>query len=488
MRLRFLGGAKEVGRSCLLLSTDNTSILLDCGIKSAKPTEYPAFEDLPPVDAVIWSHAHIDHIGATPLLFSKGLLSDDFRGVFATPPTLALASILLPDSYTLALRQWRELGMEELYQHDHIARTLSSVKTVNLHEDFKIGDFRIKFYEAGHILGSCIIAVNVEGLNIVYTGNIGAPGRAEHLNPPEAVEGADVLLLESTYGLILQHPSLKEAKRRLISSIMDTIKRGGKVLIPAFSVGRGQKIMRVLRKANLGCKVYYDGMLKDTTWFYWRFTSYLSDALIREVCLTRSNPFIDGIEPINGMRERKKIVSSGKPCVILAPSGMLEGGWSPYYLKELAEDEKNRVILVGHQGEGTVGEKLSKGKRRVELYVPTEKFEWVKTEVEVKCEVEVIEGFSGHGAANDLRLYARSVRPDTIILFHGDPEAIEKLESLLERDPYLTGSSIITTETGKTIDFEQKEAISKSELKEILSRLEELERRISRLEGSLSRD
>jgi len=484
MEVRFLGGAKEVGRSCILLRTDETSILLDCGLKSTKPTEYPIFDDLPPIDAVIWSHAHIDHIGATPLLFSKNLVSDNFIGIFATPPTLALASILLPDSYTLALRQWHELGMEELYQHKDISRTLASVKTINLHRNFKVRDVEIEFYEAGHILGSCIVAITLHGRKLVYTGNLGAKGRAEHLNPPEAVEGTDILLLESTYGLLLQHPSLKEAKRKLLSSITETIKKGGKVLIPSFSVGRGQKIMRMLRKANLGCKVYYDGLLKDATWFYWRFTSYLSDSLIREVCLTRSNPFVDGIEPISDMKTRRKIVKIKEPCIILAPSGMLEGGWSPYYLKELADDEKNKVILVGHQGEGTVGDKLSKGERKVKLYVPTESFDWIKEEVEIKCDVDLIEGFSGHGAANDLRLYARSVRPETIILHHGDTKAIENLRNILRKDPYLTNSSILTLDLGESYNFEPKREILKEEaLKEILSRLEDLERRIGRLEG-----
>jgi len=484
MELRLLGGAKEVGRSCLLLSTEKTSILLDCGLKSTKPTEYPLLEDLPPIDAVIWSHAHIDHIGATPLLFARDLVSNNFKGIFATPPTLALASILLPDSYTLALRQWQELGMEELYQHEHISKTLSSVRTINLHRIFKIGDFEIELYEAGHILGSCLVAVKAHGVRLVYTGNMGAPGRAEHLNPPELVKDTDVLILESTYGLTLQHPSLKEAKRRLISSITETIKEGGKVLIPSFSVGRGQKVMRMLRKANLGCKVYYDGLLKDATWFYWRFTSYLSDPLIREVCLTRSNPFIDGIEPVNDMRLRKKIARSKEPCVILAPSGMLEGGWSPYYLRELADDEKNKVILVGHQGEGTVGDKLSKGKRKVDLYVPTEKFDWIKEEVEIKCNIDLIEGFSGHGAANDLRLYARSVRPNTIVLHHGDSKAIENLGNILKKDPYLSSSSILTPELGDTYDFGLKRAhIEEDALKEVLSRLEALERRIRKLEG-----
>jgi len=484
MELIFLGGAKEVGRSCLLLSTDETSILLDCGLKSTKPTEYPIFDDLPPIDAVIWSHAHIDHIGATPLIFSKDLVSDKFVGIFATPPTLALASILLPDSYTLALRQWRELGMEELYRHEHISRALASVKTINLHKRFKIGDLEVEFYEAGHILGSCIISVKARGRKLVYTGNLGAPGRAEHLNPPETVKGTDILILESTYGLTLQHPNLKEAKRRLISSITDTIKKGGKVLIPSFSVGRGQKVMRMLRKANLGCKVYYDGLLKDATWFYWRFTSYLSDPLIREVCLTRSNPFINGIKRIDDMKLRKRIVKTKEPCVILAPSGMLEGGWSPFYLKEIAEDEKNKVILVGHQGEGTVGDKLAKGERKVELYVPTESFDWIKEKVEIKCDVELIEGFSGHGAANDLRLYARSVRPNTIILHHGDPDAIDYLGNILGKDPYLSNSSMLVPELDTRHNLESKEVkVKEDALKEIFTRLEDLERRISRLEG-----
>ncbi len=487
MELRFLGGAKEVGRSCVLLSTEKTSILLDCGLKSTKPTKYPVFEDLPPIDAVIWSHAHIDHIGATPLLFSKNLVSSNFKGIFATPPTLALASILLPDSYTLALRQWHELGIEDLYQHEHISKTLASVKTVNLHRDFKIGDLEIKLYEAGHILGSCLIAVKAHGKKVVYTGNLGAPGRAEHLNPPEPVEGTNVLLLESTYGLTLQHPSLREAKRRLISSITETLKKGGKVLIPSFSVGRGQKVMRMLRKANLGCKVFYDGLLKDATWFYWRFTSYLSDPLIREVCLTRSNPFIDGIEPVSDMRLRKKIAKSKESCVILAPSGMLEGGWSPYYLKEIASCEENKVILVGHQGEDTVGEKLSKGERKVELHVPTEKFDWIKEEVEIRCEVDIIEGFSGHGAANDLRLYARSVRPNTIILHHGDPEALENLGEILKKDPYLSNSSIKILELTEIYSFGSKElSVDQKTLREILSRLDDIERRIRELEDGFS--
>ncbi|MEM3514673.1 MAG: beta-CASP ribonuclease aCPSF1 [Candidatus Hadarchaeum sp.] len=424
VRLTALGGAREVGRSCFLLQTPESKVMLDCGVNVASDDKaFPHLEApevrLPELDALILTHAHLDHCGFVPYLFKYG-----FDGpVYCTPPTRDLAVLLLIDYLDIAEREGKQLP----FNKRDIGSFLSHCITLEYGDVTDIApDIRITFHNAGHILGSSVVHIHIgDGLyNVVYTGDLKFD-RTRLFSPAVySFPRVETLIIDSTYGGSEDiQPYRTDAEKAFIQTVLETIKRGGKVLIPAFAVGRAQEIMVLLESARRskiidGIPVYLDGMIWEATAIHTAYPEYLSQELRELIFKEDENPFLsDMFTKVSGPDQRAEIIE-GEPSVILSTAGMMAGGPVLEYFKHLAPDPKNTLIFVGYQGEGSMGRRIQKGWREIPMQGEKGKLE----EVKVNMEVKTIEGFSGHSDRAQLLNYIRrlSPKPDRIVSIHGD--------------------------------------------------------------------
>mgnify|MGYP005845127001 CR=1 FL=1 len=481
----FLGGVCEVGRSCVFLKSEDTGILLDCGIKQGERSQYPSLEMIDSVDAVILTHAHIDHSGALPLLFSMNKCSSDFVGIFCTPPTVALSHVMLRDCWKLQQIEWEKFGLVPLYGYQDLVSCLNNFKAVNYHSSFDVGDFTFTFFESGHVLGSCFVKIESHEGTLIYTGDIGGFYRSNHLNPSETGVRCDWLIMESTYGESLQHPSIRQVQNNLVDIIKNYFDEqpSGKILIPAFSFARSQEIMRLFSLRNLPYPVYYDGMIKHTQPIYDAHVAYMNEDVKNQFYQTRQNPFLGNFTPIETMNQRWSVIRNKKPAIILAPSGMLNGGWSPFYLSKLNSPE-NLLLFVSYEAEETPGRRILDGEKKVKITLLDDEYEWSEEELDVSIRVAKVDGFSAHASANDLRTFARSCKPEKIFLVHGELASVESLNGIFQKDRILKDVEIIIPQVGNLYTLETV-SVGKDVLKRVVERLDSLEERVSRIENKL---
>jgi len=431
VRITTLGGFREVGRSCLLIEANESSVLLDCGINpgSQDPIQaYPRLDmdefDLDKLDAVIISHAHLDHCGFTPFLCKYG-----YDGpVYCSEPTAIMMTLLQLDYLDVTSREggfapFDQKDVRELVMHT-IPLKYGVVTDV-------APDIKLTLHNAGHILGSSIVHLHIgEGLhNIVYTGDFKF-GRSMLLEPASSVfPRAETLVIESTYGgqddLMPEREGVEE---RLVSVVNETFEKGGKVLIPVPAVGRAQEIMLVLdaymKSGRLKeAPLYIEGMINEATAIHTAYPEYLVKEIRDQILHQDVNPFqSDYFVTVNHPDERDGILAGGA-SVVMATSGMLEGGPAIDYLKRLAEDEKNTLIFVSYQIEGTLGNRIRNGLKEVSLMSVGGKMEAVN----VKMRVESIEGFSGHSDRNQILsfIHKMSPKPNRVIVNHGERKKCE---------------------------------------------------------------
>jgi KH/beta-lactamase-domain protein len=451
-RLTALGGFREVGRSSLFLQTSNSKILLDCGVNVAgadDKSSYPYLNVpefiLDDLDAVIISHAHLDHSGFLPYLYHYG-----YEGpVYCTTPTRDLMTLLQLDHIDIAHREDSPLP----FNVKHVKKCIKHTITLDYGEVTDIApDIRLTLHNAGHILGSAITHMHIgDGQhNFVYTGDFKFE-RSRLLEPALAkFPRIESLVMESTYG---GHddvqPTRNDAEKELIKTIYRTIEKGGKVLIPVFAVGRAQELMIVLdeyiRHGIIDeVPIYIDGMIWEATAIHTARPEYLSKDLRDQIFHMGRNPFIsDVFHKVNGIEERRDIVE-GEPSIILSTSGMLTGGNSVEYFKWLCEDEKNSLVFVGYQAEGSLGRRLQKGWKEIPLK------EEGKTNVyNVKMHIKTIEGFSGHSDRKQLMDYIRRIspKPEKILICHGDNYKTLDLASSIYRSYKIETKTPMNLET-----------------------------------------
>lgn len=435
VRITALGGFQEVGRSSILLETQESKILLDFGYNPSAPTlkqSMPRLDvaNIPveDIDAVVVTHAHLDHCGLVPLLFKFG-----YEGpVYATEATRDLMILLQLDLLDISKREGKPLPFDLQDVHKALLHTV----TLKYGEVTDIApDVRLTFYRAGHILGSAIAHLHIGvGLhNIVYTSDF-KYGKTRLLDEAHTeFPRVDTLLMESTYGNATQLPR-DEAEAKFVDVINRTLQRKGKVLIPTLAVGRAQEVLAILATAIDEGKipetpVYVEGMINEVTAIHTAYPDLLSSE-IRNLINEGRNPFLHkAFKVVEPGKARVEIVDSDEPAVILATSGMLTGGPAVEYFKIMASDPKNTILFVNYQVEGTLGRKVKDGVKNVNLVVE-DKLETIT----INMEVEAIEGFSGHSDQNQLLAYLESLtpKPKKIILNHGEPEATNKLYSLIE--------------------------------------------------------
>ncbi|MEK6843465.1 MAG: beta-CASP ribonuclease aCPSF1 [Candidatus Micrarchaeota archaeon] len=428
VKITALGGFKEVGRSCILLQTNNSNIIMDVGLTvdtSDNSKAYPYLNamglQLDQIDAVIISHAHLDHIGFLPYLYAYG-----YDGpTYCTPPTRDLMVLLQQDCINVMTQE----GKTPPYGEKDIKKMLNHVIVRKYGEVTDITPkIRFTFHNAGHILGSAMVHLHIgDGLhNLVYTVDIKF-GRTNLFDSADIrFPRVDTIMMESTYGASVDiKPRLEESEQKLINVIKETISNRGKVLIPVLAVGRSQEIMLIIEKylRNVDVPIYIDGMVREASAIHTVYPEYLRRDIQRRI-LQNDSPFDKPIFKSAIGMDRLAIVESSDPCIIIATSGMLSGGPSLEFLKMMAEDAKNSLIFVGYQSPLSIGRKLMNGEKEIPI-LKNNKLETLK----VNLKVVNVDGFSGHSDRLQLINFARSIkpRPSKFLMLHGEESKCEDL-------------------------------------------------------------
>ncbi len=423
IRVTYLGAARQVGRSCLFLQTPESRVLLDCGLDAGDDANaYPYLEvpefNIKELDAVVVSHSHIDHCAMVPYLFKFG-----YRGpVYCTPPTRDVMALLMLDFVKIQ----RSEGKEPIYTQDDIKEMVKHTITLDYEEVTDITpDLRLTLYDSGHILGSAMVHLHVgNGFhNLLYTGDMKF-GKTHLLAPAVTMfPRLETLMIESTYGGKSNvFPSEKDQTDYLKKIVKDTVERGGKILMPTLGSGRGQEIMilveEMVRAGELPqIPVFIDGLILDITAIYTAYPEYLNSAVRKRIFHKDDNPFLSTIfKHVGSQKERKQIVEETGPCIILATSGMLTGGPSVQYLRQLADNSRNSLVFTCYQGEGTLGRRLQGGEREI-VFREGQKEEVVP----IKMDVHRIE-ISSHSDRRQLMNFIAHCqpKPKRVIINHGE--------------------------------------------------------------------
>ncbi|MCX8195215.1 MAG: beta-CASP ribonuclease aCPSF1 [Candidatus Micrarchaeota archaeon] len=437
VKVTALGGFYEVGRSCALVQTPTSNVLVDCGInpETFEPSKaYPYLNamnlELDKIDAVVLTHAHMDHCGFVPYLYAYG-----YDGpVYCTTPTRELAMLLQMDFISIANKN---SSYSAPYGIKDIQKELSHMVTVDYGEVIDITpEIKLTFYNAGHILGSAMAHLHIgDGLhNLIFSGDIkyGFTRLFDQANT--TFPRAETIFLDSTYGGRNDvQPNRFEADKRLMELTLATLKRGGKVLIPSFAVGRSQEIMLVMeeyasKNKDFNYPVYLDGMILEASAIHTAYPEYLRHNIQRRI-LSNDSPFESRIfEPVKKDRQE---IAEGDPCVIIAPSGMLSGGPSVEYLKLLADNEKNALFFVGYQSALSLGRKIQRGAKEVPMVGEDGR----ATSLKIAMQVETVEGYSGHSDRSQLLSFLKSMRPkpERVFTLHGDETKCDDLSRTVSK-------------------------------------------------------
>ncbi|ELZ92697.1 MULTISPECIES: beta-CASP ribonuclease aCPSF1 [Haloferax] len=442
VRITTLGCCREVGRASFIVSTPETRILVDCGDK-------PGSDDVPylqvpealgsganSLDAVVLTHAHLDHSALIPLLFKYG-----YDGpIYTTEPTRDLMGLLTLDYLDVASKE----GRTPPYESEMVREAIKHTIPLEYGDVTDIApDVKLTFHNAGHILGSAVSHFHIgDGLyNVAFSGDI-------HYEDTRLFNGAvndfprvETLVLESTYGGRNDYQTdQQDSEKRLIEVINETYDRGGKVVIPAFAVGRSQEIMLVLEEAMRSGKipempVHLDGMIWEATAIHTTYPEYLRDDLRDRIFHEDENPFLaEEFNHIDGGEEERQDVADGEQAIILSTSGMVTGGPIMSWLRHVGPDPKSRLVFVGYQAQGTLGRRIQNGWD--EIPVNGRDGMGRSDTLKLKMDVETVDGFSGHADRQGLENFVKTMnpRPEKVLCVHGDERSVQDLSSALYHD------------------------------------------------------
>ena len=438
VRVTMLGGGRQVGRSCIFLQTPESRVLLDCGVDVAsQDSSYPYLDapefNIDQLDAVVLSHAHLDHVGFLPYLYKLG-----FRGpTYCTAPSRDVAALLLLDFVKIMKSE----NKEPIYDAEDVKELIKHTVTLEYDEVSDITpDVRITLYNAGHTLGSAMVHLHVgNGLhNILYTGDMKF-GKTQVLEPASTVfPRLETLILESTYGgKEVTDQAKEENDSEFAALVKDTLSKGGKLLVPVLGSGRAQEIMLTLHYMMFisnelpKVPVYVDGLVWDITAIHTAYPEYMNGNVRKLIFHKDQNPFLAEVfKEVGSQKERQEIIQSGQSCVILATSGMLVGGPSVEYLRGLADNENNALAIVSYQGEGSLGRRIQRGEREI-AFTNGAKQELVQ----IRCRIETFEEFSAHSNRKQLLtfIYKCSPRPKKVIINHGESSRCLDLASAIHK-------------------------------------------------------
>ncbi|WP_437228531.1 MBL fold metallo-hydrolase [Planctomicrobium sp. SH661] len=449
MKITFLGAASEVTGSQHLIETSHRRILLDCGLfqgpRSESRRKNERFQCEPKtLDAVILSHAHLDHCGNLPRLFKFG-----FRGpVFCTEATADVMELMLLDSAKIqeedAVYLSRKLPrghppVDPLYTEEDVRGLMKLVEPCSFDEWINLDarqEARIRFTPAGHILGSAITEIELkdqgEQKRVVFTGDLGRRDMPLLKDPALVTDGADVLICESTYGNRI-HSSPQDLKAILLNVIKEARLRGGRVIIPAFALGRTQQITYYLNdlfNQNVlpRIPIFVDSPLANKLTHLFRRHAEELDADLQTVLTTDPDPF--GFEHLTYVGSHQESMALNKrkgPCVIIAASGMCESGRVVHHLKHAVSDPNNLILLMGYQAPQTLGRQIANRKETVKIFDRI---------LPLKAQVLQLDGLSAHADATDFKWWFEESMRDShfgkVFLVHGEPEAAHELAQLVK--------------------------------------------------------
>ncbi len=421
MEITFFGAAGEVGRSCIMVSTGRTRVLLDAGVKFGRQEEYPQIEDsvAKKVDGIVLSHAHLDHSGYLPHVYSKG-----YGGhVYATKPTLDLTTVLISD--------YMHLSSPKGVSKEGLKSFMTHYKAKEYHAEFSIGDLRFRLIPAGHILGSAMVHVTDGKSSLLYTGDANTH-RTKLFDGAEMRNvNADTLVTESTYGMATDvFQKEKDVSKQMVMSIRDTLQRGGKVIVPSFAVGRAQEVLLLFDDyLNSGIlpkvPIYIDGMINKAMRIHRHNVIYCRKELQSRILMSDYDPFKNkNFIAIENKSQRVKAASESEASIIVTTSGMLSGGPVFYYLPKLAGNPANKMIMVGYQAEGTRGRDIQEGAKRVEID---------RRAVDLKLKVETYH-LSAHADRPGLESIINKVNGlENVFIVHGERNKSESLKEYAAR-------------------------------------------------------
>ncbi|MBS3926336.1 MAG: MBL fold metallo-hydrolase [Nitrosarchaeum sp.] len=397
MEIKVLGAANEVGRSGFLVNCNGTNLLLDYGVlfgKRGSPPEYPLHVKPKDLDAIIITHAHLDHSGNVPSLFVSGNTD-----VYATPPTFDLTRLLIEDMLKIT-KDAQPFGQPELNN------MMRNAKEIGFRQKITKGNATFELRETGHVIGGGSVLVESQKKRLFYTGDIKTHGSRMLREADLDIGDIDLLIIESTYSQTEQKPR-KESEKELIEFANEVMDRKGVLFIPSFSVERSQEMACILRSSNFKHKIIMDGMALKVNEIMFNHPEYLRDPKV----------FADAINESVAIRDHEKRKHAlEEPCVVISPAGMLVGGNATYYLQELSFNSNNGIALVSYQGEGTPGKKL----------LDTGKVSTRGKDLRVAAEVKQFE-FSGHADRNELFEIIEKIKGNPKVLtVHGDSESCKK--------------------------------------------------------------
>ncbi len=444
LKLSFAGGADEVTGSRHLLETPDARVLLDCGLFQGHRRESieknRKFEFSPrTLDAVLLSHAHIDHSGTLPLLVRNG-----YEGpIHCTPITREIVTVMLMDSARLQeedarffnkIHQKDGIQIEPLYEEEDVLKTFDLFVSHAYGETFEIKPgVKCRFLNAGHVLGSAFIEIEAatpRGVRrVLFTGDL---GRRKNilLDAPQVPKNVDYLLVESTYGG-RSHASSEQVESELAAAINSAVEEKGKILIPSFALERTQEVVYLLSRLRRERKIpsiplFVDSpMATNLTGIFNRHHEDFSRDVQSEI-RKHGDPFgLDTIRYVGSAEESRSLNDRPGPMIILSASGMCEGGRILHHLRNNIDKHNTLILIVGYQAEGTLGRQLADGARKVNIF---------GVRHEVLARVQSIRSFSAHADQDDLLWFIRNMtpRPRKIFLVHGDPESRERLAETLK--------------------------------------------------------
>ncbi len=435
VRITTLGCCREVGRACFIISTPETRILVDCGDKPGAEGEVPYLQvpeanPLNSIDALVLTHAHLDHSALVPLLFKYG-----FDGpIYTTEPTRDLMGLLSLDYLDVAVKE----GRTPPYESEMVRETIKHTIPIEYGDVTDIApDVKLTLHNAGHILGSSIAHFHIgEGLyNVAFSGDIQYDDTRLFNGAVNNFPRVETLVLESTYGGRNDYQTDREdSEEKLIELINSTCDKGGKIVIPAFAVGRSQEIMLVLEEAIRENRIpelpiHLDGMIWEATAIHSTYPEYLRDDLRDKIFHDDENPFLaENFNHIDEGEDERLEVSQADPSIILSTSGMITGGPIMSWLNHLGPDPDNRLIFVGYQAQGTLGRRIRNGWDEI----PITDNGQTKT-LKLQMDVSGVDGFSGHSDRQGLVDFVKTMnpRPEKVLCVHGDERSAQDLSSAL---------------------------------------------------------
>jgi KH/beta-lactamase-domain protein len=436
LRITALGGFREVGRSAALLMTRESKVLIDCGVAVSADdngsTPYlnaPELQPLESIDGVVVTHAHLDHSGPVRA-FQVRLRGADILHA----PTRDPMSLLQVDFIKVAVGEAKKAP----YESSHIREAVMHTIPLKYGETTDISpDVRLTFQNAGHILGSAIAHFHVgDGLyNVAFSGDIKFEKSWLFNATVNKFPRLETLVIESTYGGYHDmQPSRQEAANQMKDVVRTALARGGKVLIPVFAVGRSQEVMLVLEEGMRNhqiqrAPIYLDGMIWEATAIHTAYPEYLNSQLRTQIFQMGENPFLSDIfKRVDSSDMRERISHDPEPCIVLATSGMMNGGPVMEYFKSWCDNQQNTLVFVGFQGEGTMGRKIQKGWSDITLNDRGKQLT-----LHMRMDVETVDGFSGHSDRRQLVNYISTLepRPERIVINHGEDFKCSDLASTI---------------------------------------------------------